>query len=81
VADLNTAGQNTALADGMYTLTPGTLTAAAFTACFGSVALAIPAVLSGWGSAEVVAGFAASAVFLVLFTSSPSAARRPRCCG
>jgi len=51
----------------MYTLTPGTLTAAAFTACFGSVALAIPAVLSGWGSAEVVAGFAASAVFLVLF--------------
>ena len=53
MADLNTSGQNTAVADGMYTLTPGTLTAAAFAACVGSVALAIPAVLNGLFQADM----------------------------
>jgi MFS family permease len=37
----------------MYTLTPGTLTAAAFAACVGSVALAIPAVLNGLFQADM----------------------------
>lgn len=37
----------------MHTLTPGTLTAAAFAACVGSVALAIPAVLNGLFQADM----------------------------
>src|ERR1051326_4859228 len=38
---------------GIYTLTPGTLTAAALAACVGSVALAIPAVLNGLFQADI----------------------------
>jgi len=53
VADLNTSGQDTAVTDGIHTLTPGTLAAAAAAACVGSVALAIPAVLNGLFQADL----------------------------
>jgi MFS family permease len=53
VADLNTTRQGTDAAGSVYTLTPGTLAAAAFAACVGSVALAIPAVLNGLFQADL----------------------------
>ena len=45
--DLGTSRQGTVTAAAPYTLTPGTLAAAAFAACVASVALSIPAVLNG----------------------------------
>jgi MFS family permease len=53
VADLNTTRHGTDTAGSVYTLTPGTLAAAAFAACVGSVALAIPAVLNGLFQADL----------------------------
>ena len=53
MTDPSTSRQVMTRPGGIYTLTPGTLTAAALAACVGSVALAIPAVLNGLFQADI----------------------------